>query len=59
MNVNVKRTAILGLAILLALPIAAAGLSLGDAKSRGMVGEQYDGYLGDGGWPLGGDALRR
>jgi uncharacterized protein YdbL (DUF1318 family) len=25
---------------------AAAGVSLGDAKQQGLVGEQYDGYLG-------------
>jgi uncharacterized protein YdbL (DUF1318 family) len=25
---------------------SAAGLSLGDAKQQGLVGEQYDGYLG-------------
>ena len=26
--------------------LAAAELSLGDAKAQGLVGEQYDGYLG-------------
>ena len=26
--------------------VAAAGLSLGEAKQQGLVGEQYDGYLG-------------
>jgi len=41
-----RNLAAVALAMVLALPVAAAGLSLADAKARGLVGEQYDGYLG-------------
>lgn len=46
MNSQVKRLAALVLALALSVPAVAAGLSLDDAKRQGLVGEQYDGYLG-------------